>query len=116
VPPAPQDGDGPPFWAAGLDGGSLQVQLTNTGTGPWPEGLQLLAAAAASDAPYLSDAPGGLAPLDAAVPALAPGESVVLAVTAPQPENGRGLLWLTLAGPDGPFTDLGSPALQLAAG
>jgi hypothetical protein len=50
------------------------------------------------------------------VPPLAPGESVELELPAlAPPAGGRHLLWLTLVG-EQPFTELGSPPLQLGLG
>jgi N-acetylmuramoyl-L-alanine amidase len=112
------DGDGPMFWAASLPAAtpSVPVRLTNTGQRAWPDNLQVLVGWSASDAPYLAGAPASTTAADVAVPSLAPGESVVLELPISAPAGGRHLAWITLAGPDGPFTDLGSPALQLAAG
>ena len=119
--PAEVPGDGAPFVAAALpaeavaDGvATIPMRLTNTGTAAWPAGLRLLAGWQASDAPYLAAAPSQLEPLDVDVPALAPGESVEVTASLPIPGvAGRQLAWITLAG-DRPFTDDGSPALQLA--
>ena len=120
VAPTARPGDGPPFWVAELPGDAAErgfdVRLTNTGSAAWPLGMQLLAGSAASDAPYLASAPDALRPTDAAIPALAPGESVVVhldGVFAPA-HSTREIAWITMSTPAGPTTELGSPALQLA--
>jgi N-acetylmuramoyl-L-alanine amidase len=119
VPPA-SPGEGPPYWAAAMDasgGGTLPIRITNTGNRPWPSGLQLLAGWEASSAPYLAEPPDELTPADVEVPALEPGESVTLDLALEAPSGERHLAWITLAGADGvPFTDFGSPALQVASG
>jgi hypothetical protein len=117
VAPPVQPGDGPPFAAPGVasvppDG--LPVRLTNTGNRAWPAGLQLLVGVETSDAPYLASPPAGLQAVEVEIPALQPGESVILPVPLEAGE-GRSLAWVTLADPSGePFSDLGSPALQVA--
>lgn len=119
VQPEPLPGDGPMFWAPQLpalvtDSGVLPLRLTNTGSAAWPAGQQLVVGWTVSDAPYLARPPGELRPADVAVPALGPGESVELAVPIAAPAQGRSLLWVSLSGPAGDLTELGSPALQLA--
>jgi hypothetical protein len=106
------------YWAQSLPSGtaSVPLRLTNTGDRAWPEGLQLLVGWSASDAPYLSSAPATLDPADVAVPPLGPGESVTLDLPLDLPDGGRQLAWITLRGPAGPFSDLGSAPLQLASG
>ena len=96
------------------DSGVLPLRLTNTGSAAWPAGQQLVVGWTVSDAPYLARPPGELRPADVAVPALGPGESVELAVPIAAPAQGRSLLWVSLSGPAGDLTELGSPALQLA--
>jgi hypothetical protein len=112
-------GAGPPYAAANvgtgdLVDGALPVRLTNTGQRAWGA-IELLAGWQASDAPYLATPPE-LRSTGAAVPPLAPGESVTVHVPLEPPGGGRSVLWLTLADGSGPFTDHGSPALQLAWG
>lgn len=107
-------GNGPPFWAASLAEGEIHLRLTNTGTEAWPADLHLEAGWEASDQPYLRLPPAQLTDLGIAVPPLAPGESVEVPLPALEaPGSGRHLLWITLVG-ERPFTDLGSPPLQLA--
>ena len=67
-------------------------------------------------APYLASAPETLTPTGATVPALAPGESVILHLDEafPSAHSTREIGWITLSGSTGPWTDLGSAALQLA--
>jgi len=110
-------GSGPPFWAAGLRRGELAVglgvRLTNTGTEAWPADLRVLAGWEEGADPYLRRAPGLLDDFGVAVPALAPGESVVLELPMNVPVADRGMLWITLAQGAVPLTDLGSAPLQL---
>jgi hypothetical protein len=118
APPA-VPGDGPPFWAPVLPSDAstagIFVRLTNTGTAAWPANLQLLAGWSASDEPYLRIAPAASTPLQAAVPILAPGESVELHLQPGAPTGtGRQVLWISLADARGSITQLGSPPLQLA--
>jgi hypothetical protein len=118
TPPSAAPGDGPPFWAptlpasSGTDG--IPVRLTNTGNQAWPSGLRLLTGWETSDLPYLPVAPQRLEPLPISVPPLGPGESVELRLALNPPTGGRALAWVTLSGAQGSFSELGSPALQLA--
>jgi N-acetylmuramoyl-L-alanine amidase len=119
VQPEAVPGNGPPFWPPGVDGPSLVVRLTNTGTEAWPPGTQLAGAWAATEQPYLRVPPAELAELPLAsgdVPPLQPGESVDLEVTLPEAGERPGVYWITLVGPDGPLTELGSPPLQVGTG
>ena len=118
VAPPVVAGDGPLHYATALVGTAfdgLHLRLTNTGSRDWPAGLGLWAGWEVSDQPYLRIAPPELARVAGEIPALAPGESVELVVVLPaQACAERAIAWLTLAGIDGSFADLGSPALQLA--
>jgi N-acetylmuramoyl-L-alanine amidase len=118
--PDPVGGSGPPYWLPGLRRAELAlgvpIRLTNTGTGTWPSGLELRAGWAASDQPYLRQAPATLTSLGIRVPLLAPGESVDLVVQMTVPVSERGILWITLANSAVPLTDLGSAPLQLSTG
>jgi N-acetylmuramoyl-L-alanine amidase len=111
---------GPPFWTPEVSRADLAagipVRLTNTGTGTWPAGLKLRGGWQASDEPYLRQPPDAVGDLGFEVPALGPGESVVVLVKEEVPAGGAGLLWITLANGDGTFSDLGSPPLQLRTG
>jgi hypothetical protein len=108
-------GDGPPYWAPVIPLGPVQLRLTNTGNRAWPEDVELVGGWAASDQPYLALAPDLLEPLADEVPALAPGESILLSVELPPPPDGRALAWVTLAEDgDATFVDRGSPPLQMA--
>ncbi len=115
--PTAVDGSGPPFWAPDLPGdqvaSGLPVRLTNTGTQPWPSDLTVLAGWGPGDEPYLRQAPHALADLGLAVPPLAPGESVVIVLQLPLPGSGGKTLWVTLGADGAPFSDRGSPPLQL---
>jgi hypothetical protein len=115
--PTAVEGSGPPFWAPDLPAdrvaAGLPLRLTNTGTTAWPSGLAVLAGWGPSDEPYLRQAPEALSDLGVAVPALAPGESVVVLVPLSSPAGGGGTLWVTLGGVGVPLSDLGSPPLQL---
>ncbi|HET7685713.1 MAG TPA: N-acetylmuramoyl-L-alanine amidase [Candidatus Limnocylindria bacterium] len=99
-----------------LPEGEVELVLTNRGTEVWPASLELVAGWEASELPYLPAAPDRLTALPVDVPPLAPGEAVRLRVALTPPPGGlRQVAWLTLRGPSGPWTDLGSPALQLAS-
>jgi len=112
--PAPVEGDGPPFWPAVVNEETVQLRLTNTGTSAWASGTQLVAGWIETVEPYLAFAPDELEPLDVDVPALAPGESVVIGVSlSPSPAN-RGVAWISLSSDGETFADNGSPALQLS--
>jgi N-acetylmuramoyl-L-alanine amidase len=119
VVPEAVPGDGPPFWPPAVDGSSLVVRLTNTGTEAWPAGTQLAGAWEATEQPYLRVPPAELAELPlagGAVPTLQPGESVDVEVLLPEADEQSGVYWITLVGPDGPLSELGSPPLQLGTG
>ena len=117
--PGAVDGDGPPFWGPAVDpatlGTGIRLRLTNTGSEPWPSGLQLLIGWQASDEPYLRVSPADLAPLASDMPALRPGESVELLVPMVAPTGGvRQVAWITLSNGSRALTEIGSPPLQLA--
>jgi N-acetylmuramoyl-L-alanine amidase len=112
--PIPVDGDGPPFWPPVSHGGPVRLRLTNTGVAGWPAGMRLVAGWETSDRPYLPREPEQLAALDIDVPALGPGESVVVVVELPPDPAGRAVAWISLADGSSTFADHGSPALQLA--
>ena len=115
--PEPAPGDGPMFWPQVAPDGPIQLRLTNTGTESWPEGSKLVAGWEATEMPYLARAPEDLEPLDAEIPALAPGESVVVTVDLPpNPGEGRSLAWISLLAGRATLADRGSPALQLSTG
>jgi hypothetical protein len=98
------------------DAEPVTIRLTNTGAAAWPEDVVLVAGWAPTDEPYLARPPS-LAPLDAPVPALGPGESVLLTVALPQPPaGGRAVAWVTLEAGGQVLSDLGAPALQIASG
>jgi N-acetylmuramoyl-L-alanine amidase len=108
-------GDGPPYWAPIAPDGPLELRLTNTGTEPWPADAELVAGWSATDQPYLARAPEALVPLAGDVPALAPGESVLLTVELPPaPDAARAVAWISLQDGGATLADRGSPALQLA--
>lgn len=112
---APTTATGPLEEARLMPAGDLALTLTNRGNEAWPRGVELVAGWEASELPYLPAAPARLEPLGIDVPALAPGESVDLRAPLAVPDSAeRQVLWLTLAGPDGSYADLGSPALQIA--
>lgn len=116
--PTAVGGSGPPFWAPGLRRAELArglpVRLTNTGTGPWPDDLRVLAGWEPSAEPYLRRAPDALDDIGLDVPPLAPGESVVLVVKLDVPVAERGMLWVTLGSDEASFSDLGSAPMQLS--
>ena len=113
--PEPVPGDGPPFWPPVAPDGAVELQLTNTGTEAWAPGSELVAGWEETDAPYLSAAPERLDALDADVPALEPGESVVVSVDLPPaPAGGRAVAWISLSVERASLADRGSVALQLS--
>ena len=113
--PMPVAGDGPMYWPPVAPVGPLRLRLTNTGTAAWASDMELVAGWEETDQPYLAFAPGGLVPLDVEVPALAPGESVVVEVILPSPPAGRGVGWISLWSGGETLADHGSPALQLSS-
>jgi N-acetylmuramoyl-L-alanine amidase len=111
---APPD-DGPLDQARILPEGTTELVLTNRGTEDWPANLQLVAGWQASELPYLPSAPDRLEALPVDVPPLAPGESVRLSVQLDPPSaTERQIGWITLRGSNVPWTDLGTPAIQMA--
>jgi N-acetylmuramoyl-L-alanine amidase len=113
--PAPVPGDGPPFWPPPLPDGPVELRLTNTGTEAWAAGSVLVAGWEATDAPYLAAAPENLEALDAQIPALEPGESVVVSVDLPPPPaGGRAVAWISLSVERASLAERGSAALQLS--
>jgi N-acetylmuramoyl-L-alanine amidase len=115
-PPEPMEGDGPLYWPPVVIDRTIELRLTNTGTAQWPAGVRLVAGWETSDQPYLARAPQELADLDADMPPLAPGESVILSVELPPAPGGRAVSWITLDIGAETLADRGSPALQLATG
>jgi N-acetylmuramoyl-L-alanine amidase len=121
VAPIVVAGTGPIFWAPAAPASALTggtgIRLTNTGSARWPAGLRLETGWAASQDPYLRQAPASLETLPVTVPTLGPGESVELRVALPAPAaTGRQIAWITLATAADPLSDLGSPPLQVATG
>ena len=108
-------GEGPILWAPVAPDGPVSLRLTNTGSGAWPSGMELVAGWTPSDEPYLSRAPSEIDPLELDVPGLAPGESVVVSVDLPPSPTGRSVAWISLKSGDATLSDFGSPALQLAS-
>jgi N-acetylmuramoyl-L-alanine amidase len=113
--PEPVAGDGPILWAPVAPDGPIALRLTNTGTAAWPPGAELVAGWTVSDQPYLARAPDALAPLDLEIPALAPGESVVVSAELPQSPTDRAVAWISLRSEGTTLAELGSPALQLSS-
>jgi N-acetylmuramoyl-L-alanine amidase len=115
--PTAVGGSGPPFWHAGIRRAALAIglplRLTNTGTRAWPGDLHLLAGWQEGAAPYLRQPPADLNQLDVVIPALAPGESVVVRVPISVPSGEGGILWIGLANGQTTLSDLGSAPLQL---
>jgi N-acetylmuramoyl-L-alanine amidase len=108
-------GDGPIVWAPVAPDGPLAVRLTNTGTAAWPAGAELVAGWTETDQPYLASAPSELEPIGLEIPALAPGEAVVVAAELPSPPTARAVAWISLMSAGTTLSDLGSPALQLSS-
>ena len=98
-PTQPAPGDGPIFWAPVAPDGPVSLRLTNTGTVTWPPSVELVAGWAASDQPYLARAPDELQSLGLEIPALAPGESVVVSTELPLQSGARAVAWISLATP-----------------
>jgi N-acetylmuramoyl-L-alanine amidase len=113
--PTPVDGDGPPFWPPVVEGETVQLRLTNTGVSAWAPGTQLVAGWTETDEPYLAFAPDHLEALNVEVPALGPGESVVIGASLPPSPANRGVAWISLISDGETFADNGSPALQLSS-
>lgn len=113
--PEPVEGTGPPFWPPVAPEGQFRLRLTNTGTEAWPSGAELVAGWEPSEQPYLARAPARLQPLAVDVPALSPGESVVVSVALPEATGGRALAWISLRAGEATLADRGSPALQLSS-
>jgi N-acetylmuramoyl-L-alanine amidase len=117
--PQPVPGEGPPFQADPASQDPLRLRITNTGSAGWQAGTTrlLVGFEASVSAPYLYLAPDGAAAADAVVvPALEPGESVVIEVDHPFRASGRGLAWFSLLVGTELLADHGSPALQLLTG
>ena len=117
--PGAAPGSGPPYWLMPVRGAvladGLEVRLTNTGSAAWPSGMLLLLGWEASDEPYLRRAPANLTPLAITVPALLPGESVLLLLPVARPTNApRSIAWITLASGDDSLAAIGSSPLQIA--
>jgi N-acetylmuramoyl-L-alanine amidase len=113
--PEPVSGVGPPYWPPVVPDGAVELRLTNTGTDAWPEGSELAVGWEETEAPYLARAPDYVTPLDAGVPALAPGESVVVAIELPPPPGERrSVAWISLSLGRATLADRGSPALQVS--
>lgn len=116
TPPAAVPGNGPPFWAPVAPAGPLRLRVTNTGTEDLDAGAELVAGWQASDRPYLAAPPDELRSIGEPLPALAPGESVVVEAVLPDSESAeRALAWISLLVAGTTLSDLGSPALQLAS-
>jgi N-acetylmuramoyl-L-alanine amidase len=111
--PQPVPGYGPPFWPATIGDRPLRVQVTNTGTAGWDAGAILVAGWVDSVQPYLYGVPEGFVPTERELPALAPGESVVVEVDPGPPSGSPSLAWFSLVLGTENLADHGSPALQL---
>lgn len=114
-PPAAIAGDGPPYWAPPAPDGPLRLRVTNTGNAEIPAGARLVAGWEASDAPYLRLPPEQLAPVSDELPALAPGESVLVSVTLSDAPAARALAWISLVSEGETLAQHGSPPLQLVS-
>jgi N-acetylmuramoyl-L-alanine amidase len=115
-PPPAMPGDGPPFWAPELADEPLRLRVTNTGTRAIAAGAELVAGWTASAQPYLAAPPDELGSISEPLPALEPGESVVVEVRLPDAPTGeRALAWISLMVGGTTFAELGSPPLQLAS-
>ena len=117
VAPQPVPGDGPPFWPQAVPEGPVELRVMNTGTGSWSAGSRIEAGWETSDAPYLARPPADLQLIGPEIPALGPGESVVISIELPpKPGGGRALAWISLSVDRASLADRGSPpALQLSS-
>ena len=113
--PEPVEGTGPPFWPSAAPDGPVLLRLMNSGTEAWPTGTELVAGWEATDQPYLARPPEQLQPLGVEVPALAPGESIVVSVALPAAPARRAVAWITLSLGATTLADRGSAALQVAS-
>lgn len=114
--PAPRPGDGLPFVAEPMPEPPIRLRITNTGTAPWGAGARLVVGWIDSGDPYLYGPPDGASPIGPELPALEPGESVVVELDAGDtPETGS-LAWFSLSVGGELLADHGSPALQLRSG
>jgi hypothetical protein len=77
--------------------------------------MQLVAGWTETEQPYLAFAPDDPQALDVEVPALDPGESVVIGVSLPPSPANRGVAWISLLSDGETSADNGSPALQLSS-
>jgi hypothetical protein len=97
--------------------GPIRLKVTNSGKQAIEAGAELVAGWEANDQPYLAAPPDELRPVGEPLPALAPGESVVVEVVLPDaPSGSRGLAWISLSVGGTTLSELGLPALQLASG
>jgi N-acetylmuramoyl-L-alanine amidase len=108
-------GDGPPFWAPEAPDEPIRLRVTNTGTDMIEAGAELVAGWEASDQPYLAAPPAELTPIGEPLPALQPGESIVVEVDLPDVSTARELAWISLSVGSTTLSELGSPPLQLAS-
>jgi N-acetylmuramoyl-L-alanine amidase len=118
-PPVPAAGSGPPFWAPSLAlpepaAARLPLRLTNSGSRPWSDATALLVGWQRSDDPYLRAPPEATERVALDLPPLARGARVEVELALEVPAGGRHIAWITLGDERGAFTDLGSPALQVA--
>jgi N-acetylmuramoyl-L-alanine amidase len=112
--PEALDGTGPPFVAPAAPS-PLRLRLTNTGTQPWPAGMSLVAGWEMTDLPYLGQPPDDLVPVGNEIPALSPGESVVVEAGLPAAPAEPAVAWIGLRDGNDLLADAGSPPLQLSS-
>ena len=112
--PEALQGTGPPFVAPPLQA-PLRLRLTNTGTETWPAGMSLVAGWEVTDLPYLPQPPDDLVRLGNEIPALAPGESVVVEAALPAAAAERSVAWIGLRHGNDLLAEAGSPPLQLSS-
>ena len=104
-------GDGPPFWAPVAPEGPVALRLTNTGTGAWPPGAELVAGWEPTDQPYLARAPERARAARCRDSGAGPGESVVVSRRAARGAGRHGRWHGSRSGVDGTtLADRGSPA------
>jgi hypothetical protein len=104
------------FWPPVAPAAAVDLRITNTGTEPWPAGAQLAAGWQRADTPYLARPPENLEALDVEIPALGPGESIVVQVNLPPAPTGeRALAWISLLVDRASLAGRGLPALQFSS-
>jgi hypothetical protein len=69
----------------------------------------------ATDQPYLARSPESVEPIGPELPALEPGDSVVVTVELPAPSEDASVAWISLSVDGATTADRGSAPLQLSS-